>query len=130
MMRPPDSVAPTVLTYNTVINACARATEVPWDTLIGLFGQMRHDLVTRNTLLAACGSRGLGDEADMVFRTMNAAGVLPDIVTHAYLVETFGKLRRLSRVSDLLREMEEEGNAPELACYNVLMEAHARIGLP
>ncbi|XP_078431088.1 plastid transcriptionally active 2 isoform X2 [Wolffia australiana] len=133
MKRPPDSVAPTVLTYNTVINACARATEVPWDTLIGLFGQMRHegihpDLVTYNTLLAACGSRGLGDEAEMVFRAMNAAGVLPDVVTHAYLVETFGKLRRLSRVSDLLREMEEEGNAPEPACYNVLMEAYARAG--
>uniref|UniRef100_A0A1D1ZB86 Pentatricopeptide repeat-containing protein At1g74850, chloroplastic n=2 Tax=Anthurium amnicola TaxID=1678845 RepID=A0A1D1ZB86_9ARAE len=133
MKRPPDRVSPTVLTYNTVINACARDAQVPWDTLLGLFAQMRHegvhpDLVTYNTLLAACGSRGLGDEAEMVFHTMNEAGILPDVATHTYLVETFGKLGRLSRVNDLLREMEAVGNVPEPACYNVLMEAYAQDG--
>lgn len=133
-MKTTDRVAPTVLTYNTVLHACARAIEdVGWDVMLGLFAQMRHDgvrpdLATYNTLLAACAARGLGDEAEMVFRTMNEAGVSPEPTTHSYLVETFARLDRLPRVSELLREMEDAGNVPDAASYNVLLEAYARVG--
>ncbi|KAG5536773.1 hypothetical protein RHGRI_024263 [Rhododendron griersonianum] len=124
-----ERVSPSILTYNTVINACARG-GYDWEGLLGLFAEMRHegiqpDLVTYNTLLSACASRGLGDEAEMVFRTMNEGGVLPDITTYSYLVETFAKLGRLEKVSELLREMEVGGNLPEASSYNVLLEAYA-----
>ncbi|KAF7135998.1 hypothetical protein RHSIM_Rhsim08G0164000 [Rhododendron simsii] len=124
-----ERVSPSILTYNTVINACARG-GYDWEGLLGLFAEMRHegiqpDLVTYNTLLSACASRGLGDEAEMVFRTMNEGGVLPDITTYSYLVETFAKLGRLEKVSELLKEMEIGGNLPEASSYNVLLEAYA-----
>ncbi|KAK1291681.1 Pentatricopeptide repeat-containing protein [Acorus calamus] len=128
-----ERVVPGVLTYNTVINACARG-GLDWEGLLGLFAQMRHegvqpDLVTYNTLLAACGARGLADEAEMVFLAMNEAGVAPDVGTHAYLVETFQKLGRLERVSELVGEMEAGGGGPpDAASYNVLVEAYARAG--
>ncbi|KAK6123437.1 hypothetical protein DH2020_042819 [Rehmannia glutinosa] len=109
-----ERILPNILTYNTVINACARG-GYSWEGLLSLFGEMRHegvhpDLVTYNTLLSACSNRGLGDEAEMVFRTMNESGVLPDINTYSYLVETFGKLGKLEKVSELLGEMEAGGN--------------------
>ncbi|XWS48102.1 hypothetical protein CRYUN_Cryun13aG0044200 [Craigia yunnanensis] len=60
-----DKVSP-ILTYNTVINACARG-GLDWEGLLGLFAEMRHegiqpDIVTYNTLLSACANRGLGNE--------------------------------------------------------------------
>ncbi|ESR52958.1 pentatricopeptide repeat-containing protein [Citrus sinensis] len=127
-----EKIAPNILTYNTVINACVRG-GLDWEDLLGLFAEMRHegiqpDIVTYNTLLSACGGRGLGDEAEMVFRTMNEGGVLPDLTTFSYLVETFGKLGKLEKVSELLREMESGGNLPDVTCYNVLLEAHAKMG--
>ncbi|XP_059640001.1 pentatricopeptide repeat-containing protein At1g74850, chloroplastic [Cornus florida] len=127
-----EKVSPSILTYNTVINACARG-GYDWEGLLGLFAEMRHegiqpDLVTYNTLLSACANRGLGDEAEMVFRTMNEGGVVPDITTYSYLVETFGKLGKLEKVSELLRGMESGGNLPEITSYNVLLEAYAHLG--
>ncbi|XP_051123142.1 pentatricopeptide repeat-containing protein At1g74850, chloroplastic [Andrographis paniculata] len=127
-----ERVLPNILTYNTVINSCARG-GYPWEGLLSLFGEMRHegvqpDLVTYNTLLSACSSRGLGDEAEKLFRTMNESGILPDIKTYSYLVDTFGKLGKLEKVSELLGEMEIEGNLPETMSYNVLLEAYARSG--
>ncbi|KAK6148461.1 hypothetical protein DH2020_019373 [Rehmannia glutinosa] len=127
-----ERILPNILTYNTVINACARG-GYSWEGLLSLFGEMRHegvhpDLVTYNTLLSACSNRGLGDEAEMVFRTMNESGVLPDINTYSYLVETFGKLGKLEKVSELLGEMEAGGNLPEIMSYNVLLEAYAHSG--
>ncbi|WOG99517.1 hypothetical protein DCAR_0518870 [Daucus carota subsp. sativus] len=127
-----EKVMPNILTYNTVINSCARG-GYHWEGLLGLFAEMRHDgiqpdLVTYNTLLSACASRGLGDEAEMVFRTMNDGGVEPDITTYSYLVETFGKLGKLEKVSELLKDMESSGNLPDITSYNVLLEAYADLG--
>ncbi|KAG2254241.1 hypothetical protein Bca52824_084377 [Brassica carinata] len=111
----------TILTYNTVINACARG-GLDWEGLLGLFAEMRHegiqpDIVTYNTLLSACANIGLGDESEMVFRTMNDGGIVPDLTTYSHLVETFGKLGRL-----------EKGNLPDITSYNVLLEAYAKSG--
>ncbi|XP_072969958.1 pentatricopeptide repeat-containing protein At1g74850, chloroplastic [Typha angustifolia] len=127
-----ERIAPTPMTYNTVLNSCARA-DLSWDNLLSLFAEMRHDgvhpdIVTYNTLLAAAGARGLADEAEMVLRTMLDAGVSPDNATHSYLVDTFAKLGRLERVSELLSEMEAGGHLPDAAAYNVLIEAYARTG--
>ncbi|GMN45761.1 hypothetical protein TIFTF001_014947 [Ficus carica] len=127
-----DKVSPNILTYNTVINACARG-GFNWEGLLGLFAEMRHegiqpDLVTYNTLLGACANRGLGDEAEMVFRTMNEGGIVPDVTTYSCLVETFGRLGKLEKVSELLKEMESGGNLPDITSYNVLLEAYAESG--
>jgi pentatricopeptide repeat protein len=85
-------VAPTAATYNTVLAACARATDplVPFDMLLGLFAEMRHDmspsvrpdLTTYNTLLAAAAVRSLADQSEMQLHTMLEAGVSPDTVSH------------------------------------------------
>jgi pentatricopeptide repeat protein len=36
-----ERIAPTLLTYNTVKNACAKG-GLDWEGLLGLFAQMRH----------------------------------------------------------------------------------------
>ncbi|CAN1183058.1 Pentatricopeptide repeat-containing protein At1g74850, chloroplastic [Linum perenne] len=127
-----EKVPPSILTYNTVINSCARG-GMDWEGLLGLFAEMRHegvrpDIVTYNTLLSACADRGLGDEAAMVFRTMNEGGTVPDLTTYKYLVGTFEKLNGLDKVSELLKEMESSGSLPDVSAYNLLLEACARIG--
>lgn len=53
-----EMVTPNLITYNTVINACAKG-GLDWEGLLGLFAQMRHegiqpDIITYNTLLSAC----------------------------------------------------------------------------
>ncbi|KAF8378357.1 hypothetical protein HHK36_029696 [Tetracentron sinense] len=53
-------------------------------------------------------------------------GVCASWVTHSYLVETFGKLGKLEKVSELLEEMESQGNFPDIASYNVVLEGYAR----
>lgn len=125
-----ERIAPSVLTYNTVLNACSRD-DLPWEALLSLFAEMRHagihpDIVTYNTLISAAGARSLPDQAEMVLRTMLDAGVTPDNSTHSCLVNTFSKLGRLGRVSELLAEMEAGGHLPDAAAYNMLMDAHAR----
>ncbi|KAI4336072.1 hypothetical protein L6164_014647 [Bauhinia variegata] len=127
-----ERVSPSILTYNTAINACARG-GMDWEDLLGLFAEMRHegiqpDVITYNTLLSACANRGLGDEAEMVFRTMNEGGIVPDTTTYNYLVETFGKLNKLEKVSELLRKMEHGGNLPDVTSYNILLGAYAQSG--
>nr|CAD1839520.1 unnamed protein product [Ananas comosus var. bracteatus] len=129
-----DRVAPTALTYNTALRACARA-DLPWDRLLSLFAEMRHDgvrpdLVTYNTLLAAAAARALPDQAELVLRAMLEAGVAPDRATHARLVDTFAAAGRLDRVPQLLAEMAAGGHLPrdDPDAYNVLVEAYARRG--
>ncbi|KAH9329592.1 hypothetical protein KI387_001700 [Taxus chinensis] len=128
-----ERIAPSLITYNTVINACAKG-GFGWEGLLGLFAQMRHegiqpDIITYNTLLGACASRGLSSEAEMVFRTMNEAGIVPNALTYTYVVETFRQVGLIDRVSELLRELELAGNLPDVTAYNLLLEAHAKTGI-
>ena len=106
-----DKVSPTILTYNTVINACARG-GLDLDGLLGLFAEMRHE----------------GIQPNILTNTMNEGGILPDLTTYSYLVETFGKLHKWEKVSELLKEMESGGNLPDIISYNVLLEAYAKSG--
>ena len=127
-----ERVTPNLITYNTVINACAKG-GMDWEGLFGLFAQMRQegiqpDIITYNTLLGACSIRRLIDEAKMVFQTMNEAGVVPDQATYSLLVETYGSVHHLDAVSELLREMENSGNVPDAVAYNVLLEAFSKEG--
>ena len=70
------------MTDNTLISSCGRG-GLAWEESLGLFVEMRHegiqlDTITYNTLIGACAS-SIGDEAEMVFRTMNESGILPDV---------------------------------------------------
>uniref|UniRef100_A0ACD5WFG3 Uncharacterized protein n=1 Tax=Avena sativa TaxID=4498 RepID=A0ACD5WFG3_AVESA len=131
-------VAPTAATYNTVLAACARAADppVPFDMLLGLFAEMRHDasptvrpdLTTYNTLLAAAAMRALSDQSEMLLRTMLEAGVVPDTASFRYIVDAFANAGNLSHVAGLFGEMADTGHTPDPSAYLGLMEAHTRIG--
>uniref|UniRef100_A0ACD6A7T4 Uncharacterized protein n=1 Tax=Avena sativa TaxID=4498 RepID=A0ACD6A7T4_AVESA len=131
-------VAPTAATYNTVLAACARAADppVPFDMLLGLFAEMRHDasptvrpdLTTYNTLLAAAAVRALSDQSEMLLRTMLEAGVMPDTASFRYIVDAFANAGNLSHVAGLFGEMADTGHTPDPSAYLGLMEAHTRIG--
>ncbi|XP_020148765.1 uncharacterized protein [Aegilops tauschii subsp. strangulata] len=133
-----QGVAPTAATYNTVLAACARAADppVPFDMLLGLFAEMRHDpspavrpdLTTYNTLLAAAAVRSLSDQSEMLLRTMLEAGIMPDTASYRYIVDAFANAGDLSRVAELFREMADTGHTPDPSAYLGLMEAHTRIG--
>ncbi|KAF0924389.1 hypothetical protein E2562_010064 [Oryza meyeriana var. granulata] len=104
-------VAATIATYNTVLAACTRATDpsVPFDMLLGLFAEMRHDpppcvrpdLTTYNTVLAAAVVRSLSDQSEMLLSTMLEAGVLLGCASYRYIVDAFDSAGNLSRVAEL-----------------------------
>lgn len=131
-------VAPTAATYNTVLAACARATDppVPFDMLLGLFAEMRHDaspsvrpdLTTYNTLLAAAAVRSLADQSEMLLHTMLEAGVSPDTVSYRHIVDAFASAGNLSRAAELFSEMAATGHTADASAYLGLMEAHTRVG--
>ncbi|CAL4945193.1 unnamed protein product [Urochloa decumbens] len=131
-------VAPTAATYNTVLAACARATDppVPFDMLLGLFAEMRHDvspsvrpdLTTYNTLLVAAAVRSLADQSEMLLRTMLEAGVSPDTVSYRHIVDAFASAANLSHVAELFSEMAATGHTPDSSAYLGLMEAYTRVG--
>ncbi|KAG8098809.1 hypothetical protein GUJ93_ZPchr0013g37425 [Zizania palustris] len=131
-------VAPTGATYNTVLAACARAIDpsIPFDVLLGLFAEMRHDpspsvrpdLTTYNTLLAAAALRFLSDQSEMLLRTMLEAGISPDPASYRHIVDAFASAGNLSRVAELFAEMAATGHTPYPSAYLGLMEAHTRVG--
>jgi pentatricopeptide repeat protein len=69
----------------------------------------------------------------MVFRNMNEGGIVPDITMNGYLVETFGKLGKLEKVSayaqlgsikdaeTVFRQMQGVGCVPNAATYSILL---------
>eukprot|EP00897_Mesotaenium_endlicherianum_P009006 jgi/Mesen1/8133/ME000437S07230 len=128
-----EGVAPNLVTYNTVMTACAKG-GLPWDGLIHLFAQMRREaiqpnIMTYNTLMSACMNRRLTEEAGMVFRTLVEAGVAPDQATYWCLVEAYALAQRLPDAQALLAEMEADGNVPEVVAYNTLIDAFGRRGM-
>lgn len=87
------------------------------------------DLVTYNTLLAACASRSLVDESAMVFRSLVASRVSPDMVSYSTLIDTHHRARKLTAVCQLFGDMAlDEGVVADVAAYNLLIEAYGWSG--
>ncbi|KAF9623230.1 hypothetical protein IFM89_000719 [Coptis chinensis] len=127
---PAHGVGRSVFSYTSLINAYGRNGVVwigrgCWDC----FSKNAHDgiqpdLITYNTLLSACANRGLGDEAEMVFRKayarsgsmkeaigvfrqMQAAGCVPNATTYSILLNLYGRHGKYDDVHELFLEMKE-----------------------
>ncbi|PPD74023.1 hypothetical protein GOBAR_DD29045 [Gossypium barbadense] len=74
----------------------------------------------------------------MVFRNMNEGGILSDLTTYSYLVETFGKLGKLEKAyansgsikeaMGVFRQMQAAGCVPNAATYSILLNLYGRNG--
>ncbi|KAK7857254.1 pentatricopeptide repeat-containing protein [Quercus suber] len=103
-----------------------------WQRSLRLFKYMQRQIWCKpnehiyTIMISLLGREGLLDKCREVFDEMPGQGVARTVF--AYLVETFGKLGKLEKVSGLLKEMELGGNLPDIMSYNVLLEAYAKLG--
>ncbi|KAI4341429.1 hypothetical protein MLD38_026155 [Melastoma candidum] len=70
-------------------------------------------------MISLLGRENLLDRGREIFDEMNSQGVtrgvIPNVTTYGYLVETFKKLGKLDKVFELLKEMELQGNLTDVS---------------
>uniref|UniRef100_A0A7S4UB72 Pentacotripeptide-repeat region of PRORP domain-containing protein n=1 Tax=Alexandrium monilatum TaxID=311494 RepID=A0A7S4UB72_9DINO len=115
MMR--RGVLPDVISYNSVINSCARADDVTrasrW--LDGLLGAgLRPDAVSYTALIASCSRRGDLQQALGWLEAMAASRLKPDVVSWTALLKACALEwpARQNEAEAILRRMVAEGVEP------------------
>lgn len=99
-----EGVTPTVVTYNTMLNAFSRKGNVKKDRVLYLWTLMRTDGVTPdafsyNAMLAMHNFTDDFDAAWGLYREMRGQGVQPDIVTYKVAIDACGWHRQIDKVS-------------------------------
>ena len=129
-----DGVATTVVTYNTLIDACVRAGE-PTESMFKVLSALvdaghRPDVVTYTTLLKHFGKRGDVVAARWLMREMeNDAHVRVDASATNALIDAFcrGGLTR-EAVAAARRMRDVDGHEPDTNTYGALLDGFARVG--
>ncbi|TFJ80571.1 hypothetical protein NSK_007998 [Nannochloropsis salina CCMP1776] len=139
-MRSLPALLPDLITYNTLISACAKGHR-PRDAqrlvkeLEGEGGRIVPSLVTYNSLLAALAQAGQWKEAMRVLQTLQRKNLRPDVITYTSLIQACSKARP-SQVKkalyylELMKEAREGGGevTPDAVAYAAAIEACARGG--
>jgi leucine-rich PPR motif-containing protein len=129
-----DGVATTVVTYNTLIDACVCAGE-PTESMFTILSALvdaghRPDVVTYTTLLKHFGKRGDVVAARWLMREMeNDAHVRVDASALNALIDAFGRggLTR-EAVAAAARMRDVDGREPDTNTYGALLDGFARVG--
>jgi len=129
-----DGVATTVVTYNTLIDACVCAGE-PTESMFKILSALvdaghRPDVVTYTTLLKHFGKRGDVVAARWLMREMeNDAHVRVDASALNALIDAFGRggLTR-EAVAAASRMRDVDGHEPDTNTYGALLDGFARVG--
>ncbi|KAH7655386.1 HCP-like protein [Dioscorea alata] len=127
------SIAPDLVSFNTLINAKAKAGLMVPGSARELLQQVRNaglrpDTITFNTLISACSHSLSFSEAVEVFESMEASKCQPDLWTYNGMVSVYarcGMARDARRVFD---ELSQRGFSPDAVTYNALLYAFARDG--
>merc|ERR1719443_266249 len=104
-----SGVAANTVTYNSVINACAKA------------GQLHRaeEWLEKLVSQAAGGPPGLCDEK-----------VAPDVISYNTVVTAHAKAGDVQKAESWAERMAADGQMPNLVTYLALMQAHSRAGRP
>eukprot|EP00439_Symbiodinium_sp_Y106_P082133 s1128_g21.t1 len=103
----------------------------------GLAG-LKPDDKTYNSLMHACGRNGNPERAELWYAQMTSQGFRPDRITFSTIINSCAKAGEIEKalnpelcklIIDMLihfdHEMENHGFAPNLMCYNCLLQACA-----
>mmetsp|Transcript_36864 Transcript_36864/g.83129 ORF Transcript_36864/g.83129 Transcript_36864/m.83129 type:complete len:375 (-) Transcript_36864:33-1157(-) len=147
MMRE-EEIEPDVISYNVLIDACARAGGVKGsrgriEEGLKVLNQMKEaglqpDTITYNTLINLCakaarvwGSVGVS-HAIRILDMMNEGNVQPDLQTYNSLLNTYaqaasaGHVYGFGEVMGILSMMRKGGLKPDLYSYNTIMNLCAK----
>ena len=125
-------VSPTVVTYNTLIDACVSRGE-PAESMFKVLSALvrdghRPDVVTYTTLLKHFGKRGDVVAARWLMREMEAdANVRVDASAVNALVDALCRGGRTREATEVARAMRETLN-PDANTYGALLDGFARVG--
>lgn len=122
-------VSPTVITYSSVVSACARAGDIhALSHAMNVVKDMkrvgiRPNIVTYNSLIHACARSCQAEQALSVLDAMRKENIRPDAVTLCSLVDACGRGGMLDRAFLMLEQLPIEFRAlrPNTAAYNALI---------
>lgn len=87
---------------------------------------IRHTTVTYNSLMSYEANY---KEVARIYDQMQRAGLQPDVVSYALLVNAYGKARREEEALAVFEEMLDAGVRPTQKAYNILLDAFAISGM-
>ncbi|KAJ0983794.1 hypothetical protein J5N97_002150 [Dioscorea zingiberensis] len=127
------SIEPDLVSFNTLINAKAKAGLMVPGSVCELLQQVRNaglrpDTITFNTLISACSHTSNLREAVEVFKSMEASKCQPDLWTYNGMVSVYGRCGMALDARRLFDELGQRGFSPDAVTYNALLYAFARDG--
>ncbi|CAI5966610.1 unnamed protein product [Closterium sp. NIES-65] len=126
-----SQVAPNIVTFNTIINACGKAGRAP-DAEATLHAMERTgmppDGITFTALVDAYGRTGDVERAEEAFQRMLQAGISPDVFSYTALMAAFGRAGLSDRVTETLAAMQRAGVPPNEVTFLTVLDAHGKAG--
>ena len=126
-------VATTVVTFNTLIDACVDAGE-PTEQMFGILSNLiaaghRPDVVTYTTLLKHFSREGDVVAARWLMREMETdSRVVVDLSAFNALIDAFTRKGLTREAVDTVAKMKTAGHVPDAATYGALLDGFARVG--
>ena len=128
-MRSLRGLAPTVLTFNAALSACAKTGA--WEEALALLEEMRArrlspELVSFNAAISACARAGRWGQALKLLSTMRKVGKPPDRVSFNGALVAAREGGQGRTALQLLTQMRDRGLAPDGASYGAALSACRR----
>ncbi|KAH7315347.1 hypothetical protein KP509_21G045800 [Ceratopteris richardii] len=115
---------PNLVTYNTLLRACAQAKE--HKRLEQLFEEMcqegiKPDICTFNGIIDAHGKAGEFSAMVSMFRKMRKCKIKPDYMTYNSMIDAYGKAGLITEMEEALEDMATSKVKPQLSTLNSLI---------
>ncbi|PNT72016.1 hypothetical protein BRADI_2g38453v3 [Brachypodium distachyon] len=107
-----QGVVPSVVTYNSIIDALCKARAMDQAELV------LHQMI----IIDAYGKCGMMDEAMLVFTQMQERGVIPDACTYGIVITALSRMGRLADAMDKFDQMIAMGLKPNGIVYHSLIQ--------
>ncbi|XP_078157670.1 pentatricopeptide repeat (PPR) superfamily protein [Carex rostrata] len=124
---------PDLVSFNTLINARAKASSLGPGLALELLNQVRQsglrpDRITYNTLISACTHNSNLEDAMKVFDEMLKSECHPDLWTYNAMISVYGRCSMAQEAERLFHELGVNGFKPDAVTYNALLSAFAKVG--
>merc|ERR1740121_3506913 len=128
------SVEPNVITFSAMIDACAKASNLPraeyWHQQM-LDKGIPPNAYSYTALISACAKRADASGAEAAERWLDSseeAGVVNDVVVYSSVIDACGKAKDAERAMRVFRRMKARGLQPHVVAYAALARPYAYRG--